>query len=42
MYPLEWVIVENIRKFEYIELERDTWKKVWKIFVQMVLDEKKY
>lgn len=42
VYPLEWLIVENIRKFEFIELEKETWKKVWKIFVKMVLDEKKY
>jgi len=42
VYPFEWLIVENIWKFEYIELSKETWKKVWKQFVQIVLDEKKY
>lgn len=41
VYPLEWLIVENIRKFEFIDLPKETWKKVWKLYVSIIMEEKK-
>lgn len=42
VYPLEWLIVENIWKFEFIELSKETWWKIWKMFVGILLEEKKH
>jgi hypothetical protein len=35
------VIVENIRRFEEIDLEKTTWKKIWRMFVTIIIEEKK-
>ena len=42
VFSLEWLVVENIRHFEYIKLDKETWKKIWKIFVKQINNEKRF
>ena len=39
-FPKEFIIMENISRFLTIDLPQSTWKKLWKHFVQMLIDER--
>ena len=40
VFPKEWILIENINNFEIVDLPQSTWKKLWKLFVQCLIEEK--